>query len=240
MSLRDNIPQEGKKPLPAELLEDMEETAILGIRVPLPHYLVYKKQLTGSQKEEIRRVLRNTFIYLVENHEDLKGSKINEINVPVKINIIEQVEGDFLKVKKMIDKYEKELAKCIEERMAFKEENDSLKHENESLKKKMEELESQLKQLTQVQAPPQAVDRKIEERLNMLIEWLITAYYCIEYSNECKREDVKKNIMIILGDHKVDNEVFERVRMRFRNLYTIMNIPPPSSTSYLSTLMNTG
>lgn len=220
MSLQDNIPQEGKKTFSAELLEDMEETAILGIRVPLTHYLFYKKRLTGSEKEEIRRILRTIFLHLVENHENLKGSKINEINVPVKINIIEQVEGDFLKVKKMIDKYEKELAKCTEERMAFKEENDSLKQENESLKKKIEELESQLKQLSQVQAPPQALDRKMEEKVNRLLEWLITAYYCIEYSDECKREDVKKSIMAILGDHKVDNAVFERVRMRFRNLYT--------------------
>lgn len=209
MAVSDNTnTQEPKKPIPP----DLEGSAVLGIRVSLVHYNIYRKHLTGIEQARIREILKSTFEQLVENRENLASNQPREINVPVKINVIEKAETDFLKVKRMIDKYEKELEKCTDEKISLKEENDSLK-------KKIDELETQLKQLSQAQPQPQeqVQDKKQMERL---LEWLITAYYCIENINECKREDVKKNILNVLSEIKVDNAVFERVRIRFKNLYS--------------------
>ncbi|MEM1831816.1 MAG: hypothetical protein QXJ97_09850 [Desulfurococcaceae archaeon] len=200
--------QEPKKPIPP----DLEGSAVLGIRVSLVHYNIYRKHLTGIEQARIREILKSTFEQLIENRENLASNQPREINVPVKINVIEKAETDFLKVKKMIDKYEKELEKCTEERLSLIEENDSLKN-------KIKELETQLQRIQQIQTQAQH-EKQLGEKLRKAVSYLQLSYICLSNIDICDINAVLRNIDIIINENKEYTESRERIEQRFKALYT--------------------
>ncbi|MEM4619899.1 MAG: hypothetical protein QW607_06760 [Desulfurococcaceae archaeon] len=205
-------PQGDKKPIPPELIEG---SAVLGIRVSLSHYTIYKKYMTGVEQSRIREILRSTFEQLVENREILSSgsNQPREINVPVKINLFEKVEdSEVLKIKKKIDKYQRELAVCTNE-------NISLRDENESLKNKIKELETHLQQIQQIQTQTQR-EKQLDEKLRKAVSYLQLSHICLSNIDICNIDAVLRNIDIIINENKEYTEPRERIEQRFRSLYT--------------------
>lgn len=211
MSSESPAPAQSKESDFTYLNDSDDVTAVLGLRVPASYYRYYKKQLKGSEQEKIREVLKQVFIQLLARKidtTDLQGKNTVSMKVEV-VEKHEQEDEQVLKLKKKIDQYTRELAKCTDEKL-------SLKDENESLKNKIKELEKQLQQTPQVQAQH---EKQLDEKLRKLVSYLQLSQICLSNIDICDINAVIRNIDIIINENKEYTESRERIEQRFKSLY---------------------
>ncbi|MEM4976762.1 MAG: hypothetical protein QXT64_05515 [Desulfurococcaceae archaeon] len=190
---------------------DEYELETFGIKVPRKYLRIYRYYMTPLEQRRFREILREFFKKYIEERSRILQSKNEKQELTVNVQLTERVvhdtEEDVLKLLNKIKRLESELQKYASKYI----------ESQEQIEKLQKELEESKKKCTQSN---QAEIDKYAKALAKLMDWLLTAYYCIEYSDVCKKEDVKKNIMSVLSEYKVDNVVIEKAHLRFKNLYT--------------------
>lgn len=199
---------------------DEYELETFGIKVPRKYLRIYRYYMTPLEQRRFRAILREFFKKYIEERSKMlqaKGEKQElTVNVQLTERVVHDTEEDVLRLTNKIKRLESELQKYVSKYIEAQEQIEKLQKELEEAKKKSTHLN-------------QAEIDKYVEALAKLMDWLLMAYYCIEYSDECKKEDVKKNIMSVLSKYKVDNTTIEKARLRFKNLYTKTEQPPAPS-----------
>lgn len=151
-----------------------DTTVVFSVRVPLRHYVYYRKRLTGEEQERIRQIMKNVFVSLVERHVNV-DTNANASSETIKVEIVEKPEIDddtIVKIKRKLDKAYSELSKCIEEA-------DKLRDENNALKNKISELKKQIQQQSELYSSVQHQQQRILGIINELIYTLVVARKCI-------------------------------------------------------------
>ncbi|MEM4976764.1 MAG: hypothetical protein QXT64_05525 [Desulfurococcaceae archaeon] len=168
-------------------------TATLGLRVPASIYRVYKRALSHSEQELVREILKQTFVSLVLNKQQIT-SALEKLNVSINVSVMpptaqaqaEDTGTGILKLKRELERLQRELEKALEE-------NIELKRELEKLSRQKEELQRQLQHLEQYRSELS----KYREAVFAL--WI--AKLCIERNN-CDQSKLLEFLSKELARHK--------------------------------------
>lgn len=136
-----------------------EPTLVLGIRVPYSYYLIYNRKLSGEQKELVREALKQFFVNLVSNVNEVEVNQDLNFNFNININVnqnVNQESKEDLEVsllKERLELYEKKLSEykeILDEYKSYKDKYESVKRLVNSYRNKVIDTKTLIDQLLKV------------------------------------------------------------------------------------------